>query len=303
MTAIAFCLALAGGDLHELAQRHHFTWTHDARTGLHVVRAGEITLSFTPGLKTARVLGEPRKLMAPPRVVGGRVTVPAELASLIAKHAKPPVVKPGPFISRRHVVGSGLKIPSHRIPACTITLDAGHGGNVTGGKGRTGLLEKDINLDVTLQLAGILRSWGAKIVMTRTTDRDLPLAARAAMANRTRSDLFVSIHTNWVGNAGPRGYEVFVPQNIAGQRDRESRRLAALIRKGLGLVWRNSPDRGTRDFRNLAVLRQTRCPAALVELEFVSNRWAERELAKDSIRRALAIRIAEAVWQWVVARS
>jgi len=144
----------------------------------------------------------------------------------------------------------------------TIAIDPGHGGVHTGGQGQT-MVEKDINLGVSLQLQRILTSWGAKVVMTRSADRnfskdvDDDLDARVQIVNESRPDLFLSIHTNYATNAGPRGYEVWVPR-CGGSRDSESRNLAVLLRGELGTVW-DSPDRGTKDEHNLRVLKGTRC--------------------------------------------
>ena len=191
-----------------------------------------------------------------------------------------------------------------RIPDIRIVIDPGHGGVHTGGVGRTGLQEKRINLGVSMELKRLLETWGAKVFMTRVSDRHLStdvnqdLNRRVDIANRARPDLFISVHTNWVDDPGPRGYEIFVPQTATGRRDRHSRELAQLIRGELGRFW-NSPDRGTKD-RNFRVLRGTRCPAVLVELEFVSNRYAERELGRTSVQLALALRIAEAARAWAI---
>ena len=81
MIAIALCLALSGGDVHHLATRHHFTWTHDGRTGLHVIKAGDVTMSFMAGSKVARVDGKSMKLLVPVQSLGGRVIVPHQRRS------------------------------------------------------------------------------------------------------------------------------------------------------------------------------------------------------------------------------
>jgi N-acetylmuramoyl-L-alanine amidase len=76
--------------------------------------------------------------------------------------------------------------------------------------------------------------------------------------------------------------------------------LASIIRGELGGVWdRGSEDRGTKDEHNLRVLKQTYCPASLVEMEFVSNPQAERLLGSHEHRCKLALAIAEAARKWV----
>ncbi len=303
-SVLAWCLAFTGPlDLEEIAARKDLSWTCDAATGRHVIRAGRTTVAVVPGFSRALVNGAPFALAMPASVSGGRLRLPPELTKLLLDGApdkgkgvevplaKPPALVPAP-----------KPRPAPTLPI-SIAIDPGHGGMHTGGKGRTGLMEKDINLDVSLELQRILESWGARVTMTRTTDRhyspdvDDDLQARVLIVNRAAPDLFLSIHTNYVDNPGPRGFEVWVPKNAQGVRNAESRRLARALLNELGGVW-DSEDRGIKDDHNLRVLKGTSCPAALVELEFVSNRAAERELARADVRARLAAAIADAVRRW-----
>jgi N-acetylmuramoyl-L-alanine amidase len=299
-------LALTGiADLDELARRHDIQWTCEAATGRHTLRCGTTTLVFAPGLQSALVNGSPVPLNMPVTVDGGRIKLPPELARYVeasplrisasvarepAKPAAPPV-KEDP--------------KSRPMAGVKIAVDPGHGGMHTGGKGLGGLMEKDINLAVALNLQRILESWGARVVMTRTQDGhfdhqvDADLDARVQIVNAAKPDLFLSIHTNYVANAGPRGFEVWVPR-CSGQRNQESRDLADLLRKELSDVWGSNEDRGTKDDHNLRVLKGTSCPAALVELEFVSNPGVERQLGQPAKQRELAMAIAEAAHNWAM---
>jgi N-acetylmuramoyl-L-alanine amidase len=308
VTFIAVCLALAGPvDLEDLAARRDFVWTADAATGRHVVRTGSLQIAFAPNVATALRNGVPMRLSAPVVVLAGRVKLPAELAAAIEEIAperrrpvQPLVAAPAPRPA------APVERPRGSLPI-TIVVDPGHGGMHTGGKGRTGLLEKDINLDVSLELKRLLEELGARVVMTRTNDRhfssevDEDLNVRVDIANRAAPDLFLSVHTNWVEHPVARGYEVWVPKNARGTRDAESRRLAKAILGELGQVW-TSDDRGIKDDHNLRVLKGTTCPAALVELEFVSNPQAERQLARRDVRVKLAEALADAVRRWAAGR-
>ena len=84
----------------------------------------------------------------------------------------------------------------------TLVLDAGHGGRDPGALGKKGK-EKNINLAVTLAVGKLVEQniKDVKVVYTRKTDVFIELDERAAIANRAKADLFVSIHTN----ALPRG--------------------------------------------------------------------------------------------------
>jgi N-acetylmuramoyl-L-alanine amidase len=78
-----------------------------------------------------------------------------------------------------------------------IVVDPGHGGDQGGATSPTGLLEKDVSLQVARRLRELLEEeLGAQVLMTREEDEFLPLPERVEFANKQRPDLFVSIHCN-----------------------------------------------------------------------------------------------------------
>lgn len=81
----------------------------------------------------------------------------------------------------------------------TLVVDAGHGGKDLGAS-ENKAREKDINLGVALELRNLLREnhKDINVVMTRDDDSYLTLQQRADMANKSKGDLFISIHTNSV---------------------------------------------------------------------------------------------------------
>lgn len=89
--------------------------------------------------------------------------------------------------------------PSYKIK--TIVLDAGHGGNKPGARGKKSL-EKDIALQVTLKLGKAIEEAlpGVKVYYTRSTDVDMDLYKRTEFANEKKADLFISIHCNAAPN-------------------------------------------------------------------------------------------------------
>ena len=91
----------------------------------------------------------------------------------------------------------------------TVIIDAGHGGGNEGARGASGLLEKDLVLDVAQRLASRLREHQLHVVLTRTDDTFVPLEERTSIANDARADLFVSIHANASRDAKVRGIETF----------------------------------------------------------------------------------------------
>lgn len=102
-----------------------------------------------------------------------------------------PAVKPGAPGSMTLMRALGLKVRR-------IVIDPGHGGSDTGAIGRDGSYEKDIVLDIGLRLrAAIQREMkDVEVIMTRDSDKFVPLDERTAIANARQADLFVSIHLN-----------------------------------------------------------------------------------------------------------
>jgi N-acetylmuramoyl-L-alanine amidase len=90
-----------------------------------------------------------------------------------------------------------------------IVIDAGHGGYDPGAIGRTGLREKDVNLDIAKRVANLLSSQGVEVVMTRPTDKFISLSKRTEIANNSRADLFVSIHANANHARSLNGFEIY----------------------------------------------------------------------------------------------
>jgi len=115
-----------------------------------------------------------------------------------------------------------------------VVIDPGHGGLDEGtvfDAGTYRIAEKDVTLALARQVARQLRTRGYNVVMTRNQDRELPLPARTALANRLQADVFLSIHMNSAAGAHPsrtehaEGIETFILNNAT---DASSKRLARL---------------------------------------------------------------------------
>jgi len=78
-----------------------------------------------------------------------------------------------------------------------IVIDPGHGGKDPGATGPSGLLEKNVNLEISKTLKELFESrLDVQVILTREDDRFLPLSERARIANESAADLFISIHCN-----------------------------------------------------------------------------------------------------------
>ncbi|MGX4583382.1 N-acetylmuramoyl-L-alanine amidase family protein [Paenibacillus chitinolyticus] len=178
-----------------------------------------------------------------------------------------------------------------------IVIDPGHGGSDPGAVGN-GMREKDLTLKIAQRIGAYLGD-RADVRYIRTTDKDLSankakdLSARAALANSLGADYYLSIHINAGGGTG---FESFVytgadrGQTATVRSAVHNHVAAAFARRGLR-------DRG-RKTGDLAVLRQTTMPAALLEYGFIDTA-ADAALLKDEkfldeLARATADGLAEA---------
>jgi N-acetylmuramoyl-L-alanine amidase len=212
-----------------------------------------------------------------------------------------------------------------------IVIDAGHGGHDTGTIGPTGLMEKDLCLDVALRLSKIIKQRlpGAEVVLTRSDDSFIPLEERTAIANEAHADLFISIHANSSQDHGARGIETYylnlkgspeamevaarenavanvgihdledlVKKIARNEKIDESREFAEDIQASLS----QRVQKGNKTVKNrgvrkapFVVLIGADMPSILTEISFLSNP-ADEQLLKQPENRQ---RVAEGLYQGV----
>lgn len=217
---------------------------------------------------------------------GDELTLPQPLLADIRRAMKPLPAKPLP----RKPVAFVAPPPPRSIGK--VVLDAGHGGKDPGANSATGVQEKQVVLAVTLLVAESLRDQGVTVVLTRKSDVFVELDDRVAIANRARPDLFVSIHADHAANRSANGFTVFAPRRT--NTTSSSHRAATRVNERMAMVTSNG--RGVRRHTaNLRVLENTRCPAILIELGFLSNRYEAASLATAAQQRRLAAAITQAV--------
>ena len=169
-----------------------------------------------------------------------------------------------------------------------VVIDAGHGGRDPGAA-HHGFREKDIVLDVALMVAETLRASGVDARMTRSTDTFIELNDRAALAEEVGAKLFVSLHCDASAtNRQARGFTIYAPRD----RMEQVSSFAAVMDKSM--LTTSMTSRGVRA-AGFRVLVRTKCPAVLLEMGFLSNRYDARLLASKSYQRAIARAVANAV--------
>ena len=185
-------------------------------------------------------------------------------------------------------------LPKVRKGIYRVVIDPGHGGPDPGAVGLGGVRETDVVLDISLRTARLLQSKGVKVNLTRSSEIDLDLPPRVALANRLRATAFVSIHANATRNVRKdvNGIETFY---FSGRR---GFRLATNIQKELLRIAPNSPDRGVRRGR-FFVIRRTSMPAALVEAGFLTGRFDGPLLASSNHRRKISFAIAKGILNYL----
>jgi N-acetylmuramoyl-L-alanine amidase len=183
-----------------------------------------------------------------------------------------------------------LEIPEPQMRAHLVAIDAGHGGRDTGAIGPTGLLEKDVVLDIAQRVRELLVKAGIRVVMTRETDVFVELADRPRVARQQGATAFVSIHANASTRPTANGSETyyFTPQ---------SQVLAQMVQEELARV-PNLANRGVKT-ASFLVLRESDVPAVLVEVAYVSNLDEEARLRQNAVRQRLAEAVTRGVQRFL----
>jgi len=183
--------------------------------------------------------------------------------------------------------------PASPLRGLVIALDAGHGGRESGAVGPGGLVEKEVNLDITRRLARELRKKGARVPMIRSRDVTVSLDQRPRKAGALGADIMVSIHNNSVpGSADPvkvcgTSTYWYHPQAMALSEHMYKRALETGV-PGFGCI-----------YSNLAIIRPHRMIAVLIEGAFMSNPDEEALLATPEFRQKLADSVLLGLEDWL----
>jgi len=172
-----------------------------------------------------------------------------------------------------------------------VVIDAGHGDHDPGTTGVTGKKEKDFNLAMALKVGKILeQDSNFEVVLTRSDDTFLELKERAKIANDLKADVFVSIHANSAGSSAATGSETYYQREA-------SKTLANVMHKHL-VQATGLKDRGVR-YGNFHVIRETKMPAVLLEVGYLSNKNDEAALFSESFQQRVAQGIADGIKEYL----
>lgn len=183
----------------------------------------------------------------------------------------------------------------------TIVLDAGHGGEDGGAVGINGVMEKDINLAIALELEKYFKQNNFEVVMIRDTDTAVGDQNLDTIAQRKRSDtqnrlrtvsetgdcILVSIHQNHFSQSKYSGAQVF----YSGNRE-ESKALAEAIRRNIVDSLQPGNNRENKQAeKNIYLLYNCQAPAVLVECGFLSNPEEAEKLSQEAYQKDMAAAI------------
>jgi N-acetylmuramoyl-L-alanine amidase len=222
-----------------------------------------------------------------------------------------------------------------RSQAPLIIVDPGHGGKDDGATSPNGLLEKELNLDISRRLKKILETrYGYQVIMTRHDDTFIPLEERGEIANKQNADLFVSIHVNAAKRRSAHGIETYYlgVANSAQAQETAARENGELVHsvkdnqvqqilanmistmkinasavlashvqerlhRSINKKFSGVKDLGVKE-GPFFVLHDTNMPSILVEVGFITNPREERRLRRSDYLDRLASAIAQGVHEF-----
>jgi N-acetylmuramoyl-L-alanine amidase len=206
---------------------------------------------------------------------------------------------------------SGETAAQQGQPGKTIIIDAGHGGADLGVKVSDKAAEKDVNLRIAMALQKELNRTGYKhVVLTRSTDREVPLKERIQLIKNNDPLLVISIHANGGFGNKAKGYEIYFP---GFRTDKEGRsepaaiikdmtknkhlndtvRLTQYVQKYLDGVFPKE-NRGLRE-APIPLLEGINVPAMVIEIGFLTSKENRSKLAEDKVHQEIAKAISRGI--------
>ena len=185
-----------------------------------------------------------------------------------------------------------------------VIIDPGHGGEDGGAVGKSGVVEKDINLKISLALRDILHLMGYDTIMTREKDKAIYDEEAIKLRQKKRSDLknrlsiihknsgdnsiFISIHQNKFPNEKYSGTQIFYSSN-----NPESEELALKIRENIVSKLQKNNEREIKESKSgIFLLKKSNIPSVVVECGFLSNAEEEKKLNDNVYQKQLALCIS-----------
>ena len=322
---VAWRLQDGPGRPRGLVQGHAVDTGKDGRTRLVVAMAKPFRVLGSIVLPPSRVNARFRLVID---VVPGTAAEAAAVSEMAESNLPMPEVKPQPAASDEALP---VAKPASDLPV--IVIDAGHGGVDPGATALNGAFEKDLVLEMALDLRRLIEATGHyRVALTRDGDAFIPLRDRISKARELHGQVFISIHADSIRSADQRGASVYTLSETAS--DAEAERLASSENKAdilagtdlsqhdavvatilLDLAQRDTNNRSItfadllaeeleavtpmlrrhRRFAGFAVLKSPDIPSVLLELGYLSNADDLRNLAQADYRSKVSKAIVRAL--------
>lgn len=186
-----------------------------------------------------------------------------------------------------------------------IVIDPGHGGRDPGKVGIDNILEKDVNLSISMKLKSLLEHNDIKVIMTRDTDIGLynegdsnkkraDMHGRIRVIKDSKADLAISIHQNSFSEEYVKGAQVFYYNKSS-----QGKQLAELLQKQIVETIADGNHRKAKPNDNYYMLKNTECPLAIVECGYLTNIREAGLLTEESYQERMAYAIHLALMRFI----
>jgi len=190
----------------------------------------------------------------------------------------------------------------------TVVIDAGHGGEDPGAIGANGAYEKNLNMEIALEVGKCLKDEGYAVVYTRVDDRLLysenenirglrkisDLKNRCKIAAEYPNSIFVSIHMNSYGDSRYSGLQVYYAEKNA-----DSKRLASSIQSTVKRDLQAENNRVIKPGKDMYVLENVDNVAVLVECGFITNSDECEKLSQKEYQKQLSSSIVCGIIEYI----
>lgn len=190
------------------------------------------------------------------------------------------------------------------VPQFIVVIDPGHGGKDPGKVGSSGTLEKDINLQIALNLKEILEAQDIHVIMTRNEDKELTdnntnrkisdMKERVKLIKESNADLVISIHQNSYTDPNVYGAQCFYHTNST-----EGEQLADIIQKQIIISTKQTKIRDIKGNTDYYLLKYSPVPTVIVECGFLSNPQEEQLLLSEEYQHKMAWAIHLGILQYL----
>lgn len=206
-------------------------------------------------------------------------------------------------------LGQAVPVLADIAPLPVIVIDPGHGGMDGGAVGADKIVEKDINLAISLCMRDMFVASGFQVVMTRETDISIhdegvtgtrkqkvsDLHNRLNLVNQYPGGVFISIHQNKFGDSRSQGAQVFY-----GPQNEQSEKLADILQKNfVEDLQPNNNRKYKKAGKNLYLMYNAQYPSVLLECGFLSNPQEAHQLIDPDYQSKVAFTAYRSVLEFL----